>query len=150
MAPNFFVEAKGHDGSIPVATCQACYDGALGARAMHFLQQFGTTGSNNSPAYYDNIAFTMTSAYHSGILGLYTTHPTSSRSNDDNPDHHHTDYVVMPLGKWVLNGSPEAYRQGTTAYRNASDLANQQRNRFIKLAKMSGMQLVSGSMLWIV
>ncbi|WEW55060.1 hypothetical protein PRK78_000488 [Emydomyces testavorans] len=31
MAPNFFLEAKGPDGSPAVATRQACYDGALGA-----------------------------------------------------------------------------------------------------------------------
>ncbi|KAL4873789.1 hypothetical protein BDV12DRAFT_182136 [Aspergillus spectabilis] len=106
MAPNSFVETKGHDRSIPVATHQACYEGALGTRAMHSLQQFGTTGNNNTPVYYDNNAYTMTSTYHSGILGLYTTHPTS----------------------------PEAYRQGIAAYRNARDPAEEQRNRFIKLA----------------
>nr|KMM73034.1 hypothetical protein CPAG_09323 [Coccidioides posadasii RMSCC 3488] len=36
-APNFFLEAKGPDGSLAVATRQACYYGALGPEAcIHF------------------------------------------------------------------------------------------------------------------
>ncbi|KAH8430195.1 uncharacterized protein LDX57_007865 [Aspergillus melleus] len=41
ITPNFFVEAKGHSGSRPVLKRQALYDSALGARAMHSLQQYG-------------------------------------------------------------------------------------------------------------
>ncbi len=37
MAPNFFLETKGPDGSAAVAKRQACYNGALGARGMHSL-----------------------------------------------------------------------------------------------------------------
>jgi hypothetical protein len=33
--PNFFIEAKGPDGSAAVARRQACFDGALGARGFH-------------------------------------------------------------------------------------------------------------------
>ncbi|KAL1952989.1 hypothetical protein VTO42DRAFT_3785 [Malbranchea cinnamomea] len=42
MLPNFFLEAKGPDGSLAVATRQACYHGALGARGMHSLQSIPT------------------------------------------------------------------------------------------------------------
>ncbi|CAH0033329.1 unnamed protein product [Clonostachys rhizophaga] len=35
MVPNFFLEVKGPKGTSGVATLQACYDGALGSRAMH-------------------------------------------------------------------------------------------------------------------
>ncbi|KAL2870697.1 uncharacterized protein BJX67DRAFT_390487 [Aspergillus lucknowensis] len=125
IAPNFFIEVKGHDGSILVATRQACYDGALGARAMHSLQQFGNRD-------YDNNAYAMASTYHAGCLGLYTIHPTRSRLNDD-PDHR-TDYVMTQVGQWALHGSSETYKQGLTAYRNARDLAKEQRDRFIKQA----------------
>ncbi|KAH8429985.1 uncharacterized protein LDX57_007657 [Aspergillus melleus] len=41
ITPNFFVEAKGHCGSPYVLKRQALYDSALGARAMHSLQQYG-------------------------------------------------------------------------------------------------------------
>jgi hypothetical protein len=34
IMPNFFLEAKGPDGSLAVAGRQACYDGALGARGI--------------------------------------------------------------------------------------------------------------------
>jgi hypothetical protein len=37
MAPNFYLEAKGLDGSAAVARRQACYDGAIGARGMQSL-----------------------------------------------------------------------------------------------------------------
>lgn len=34
MAPNLYLEAKGLDESAAVASRQACYDGAIGARGM--------------------------------------------------------------------------------------------------------------------
>jgi hypothetical protein len=37
MAPNFYFEAKGLDGSAAVARRQACYDGAIGARGLQSL-----------------------------------------------------------------------------------------------------------------
>ncbi|EFW14297.1 hypothetical protein D8B26_007044 [Coccidioides posadasii str. Silveira] len=66
MAPNFFLEAKGPDGSLAVATRQACYDGALGARGMHSLQTY-----RQDKLTYDNNAYTITSTYHGGQLKLY-------------------------------------------------------------------------------
>ncbi|KAL4920202.1 hypothetical protein BDW62DRAFT_209327 [Aspergillus aurantiobrunneus] len=92
IAPNFFIEAKGHEGSIAVARRQATYDGALGARAMHPLQQFGHENSNSVPTDYDNKANTVASTYHSGYLGLHVTHATRARFNN-NPDHC-TDYPM--------------------------------------------------------
>ncbi|KKK16555.1 hypothetical protein AOCH_004572, partial [Aspergillus ochraceoroseus] len=131
MAPNFFIEVKGHAGSMLAARGKACYDGALGARAMHSLQQFGNESSTNMPANYDGNAYTMISVYQSGFLSIYATHPTSSRSNS--PDNH-PDYVMTQLGQWALSGDPETFQQGITAYRNARDLAQEQRNEFIKQA----------------
>ncbi|KAL4866855.1 hypothetical protein BDV12DRAFT_198719 [Aspergillus spectabilis] len=137
IAPNFFVEVKSHDRSLPVATRQACYDGALGARAMHSLQQFGNRNRNDTTtttlAYYDNNTYTITSTYHLGTLGLYMTHPTQSRSNNNKLDRH-TNYVMTQAGQWALHGSPETFQQGITAYQNARDLAKEQRDRFIERA----------------
>jgi hypothetical protein len=73
MLPNLFLEVKGPDGSLAVAGRQACYDGALGARAMHSLQSFGA-----SEPVYDRNAYTVTSAYHGGTLKMYTTYPAKS------------------------------------------------------------------------
>ncbi|KMP02026.1 hypothetical protein CIRG_02165 [Coccidioides immitis RMSCC 2394] len=40
MVPNFFLEVKGPDRSLAVATQQACYNGTLGAQGMHSLQSY--------------------------------------------------------------------------------------------------------------
>lgn len=132
VAPNFFVEAKGHTGSIPVAKRQACYDGALGARGMHALQQYGQEGSSSQPGNYDNNAYAITSTFHAGTLGMYATHPIRSTDNND-PDRH-TDYVTTQVGQWALHGDPETYQRGLGAYRNGRDLAKELRDGLIRQA----------------
>ena len=103
IAPNFFVEAKGHDRSFAVLRLQALYAGALGARGMHFLQQYGrghgieqpnssTRHSDNrtrSDYDYDNQANTITCTFHAGTLGIYATRPIKSKSKG-----RPTDYVM--------------------------------------------------------
>ncbi|KAL4881560.1 hypothetical protein BJY04DRAFT_188352 [Aspergillus karnatakaensis] len=125
VAPNFFIEATGHYGSVPVAIRQACYDGALGARAMHTLQQFADGGRCR----YDNKAYTIVCTYHMGQLGIYVTHPTESRNQGRS-----TDYVMTQVWRWSLDVSPELYQQGLAAYRNARDLAKEFRDDFIRQA----------------
>ena len=123
-APNFFLAAKGPDGSLAVAGRQACYDGALGARGMHSLQLYG----QDKPAY-DNKAYTITSIYHGGTLKMYTSHPTQSTSPGGRPE-----YYMNQLNTWGMTGNAETCRQGTTAYRNARDWAKEQRDEAIKRA----------------
>ncbi|KAL4958950.1 uncharacterized protein BDV14DRAFT_194195 [Aspergillus stella-maris] len=113
IAPNFFFEAKGHAGSIPVVKRQACYNGALGARGLQSLQQHGHENSSKQP--------------NDGNLGLWAHHPTRSA----NPDRQ-SDFVMTPIGKWSLDGSPESYRQGLAAYRNARDYAEGLRDDIIQ------------------
>jgi hypothetical protein len=135
--PNFFLEAKGPDGSLAVAGRQACYDGALGARGIHSLQSFGT-----SKPVYDNNAYTIESIYHGGTLEMYTTHPTESQ----NPNRR-SEYHMNPLRGWLLTDSADSFRQGAGAYRNARDWAMEQRNRLIQdandKAQSMSMQTVS-------
>ncbi|GKZ23968.1 hypothetical protein AbraIFM66951_010220 [Aspergillus brasiliensis] len=125
VAPNFFVEAKGQNGSVPVIIRQACYDGAIGARAMHSIQQFSKKGGKR----YDNKAYTITCTYHAGVLGIYATHPTRSKNND-----RRTDYVMTRVGHHTLVGTPKSYQQGLDAYRNARDLADEYRDGIIRQA----------------
>jgi hypothetical protein len=40
ILPNFFLSLKGPGGTSAVAVLQACYDGALGATAMHNLLSY--------------------------------------------------------------------------------------------------------------
>lgn len=124
--PNFFTEGKGPDGSAAVATRQACYDGALGARAMHSLQMYGV---ENSKERYDNNAYIITSTYHNGNLKMYTAHPGPS----ENPSLS-TEYHMTQVGGWDLTGSSEQFRQGAGALRNARDWAKEKRDELIAVA----------------
>ncbi|OJD24959.1 hypothetical protein ACJ73_03671 [Blastomyces percursus] len=124
MAPNFFLEAKGPDGSLAVATRQACYDGALGARGMHSLQSY-----QQDELTYDNNAYTITSTYHGGTLKLYTTHLSEPRGPGCRPE-----YIMTPLRSFSLTDTYDTFRQGLAAYRNARDWTKEMRDEFIAVA----------------
>ena len=123
VAPNFFLEAKAAKGGADVAKRQACYDGAIGARAMHSLQSY------KQEPIYDGNAYTVTSTYHAGTgtLQMYTTHLT--QSIDGTPECHMTQ-----VKGWALTSDPDTFRQGATAFRNARDWAQEQRDGFISAA----------------
>ncbi|EFR03429.1 hypothetical protein MGYG_06426 [Nannizzia gypsea CBS 118893] len=124
MAPNFFLETKGPDGSLAVATRQACYHGALGARGIQKLQSY----KQDEPGY-DNNAYTITSTYHGGQLKLYTTHPIAPRESNEHPE-----YIMTQLNAWSMVGNIDGFRQGASAYRNARDWAKERRDGFINSA----------------
>jgi hypothetical protein len=122
VVPNFFMEAKPPKGGADVAKRQACYDGALGARAMHKLQSYG----QDEPVY-DGNAYTISTTYHDGTLKMYTTHPTAGPGNS-------TEYHMTQLRSLALTDTPDSFRQGATVFRNAIDWAQEQRDRFISAA----------------
>ena len=122
IAPNFFLAAKGSDGSSAVTGRQASYDGALGARGMHSLQSYGQEKS-----IFDKNAFTITSIYHDGQLKMYTSHSSQSASPGDQRE-----YFTNQLNTWGMTGNIETFRQGATAYRNARDWAKEQREEAIR------------------
>ncbi|RDL30681.1 uncharacterized protein BP5553_10026 [Venustampulla echinocandica] len=124
ISPNFFLAAKGPDGSLAVARRQACYDGALGARGMYSLQSYG----QDKPTY-DNNASTITSIYHGGTLKMYTSHLAQSNGPGRQPE-----YYMHQLGTWGMTGSRGACVDGVRAFRNARDWAREQRDEAIKLA----------------
>jgi hypothetical protein len=124
IAPNFFLAAKGPDGSLAVAGRQACYDGALGARGLHSLQSYGKDETVS-----DNKAYTITSIYHGGQLKMYTSHPTQPTGPGGRPEYHMTQ-----VNAWSMTGNPETFRKGAAAYRNARDWAKEQRDEAIKQA----------------
>ena len=82
MAPNFFLEVKGPDGNAAVATRQARYDGAIGSRAMHSLQNYG-----REEPQYDGKAYTFSSAYHNGLLQLFVHHVTAPTTTGGRPEY---------------------------------------------------------------
>ncbi|OAT04133.1 hypothetical protein BDBG_16191 [Blastomyces gilchristii SLH14081] len=126
MVPNFFLEAKGPDESLAVATWQACYDGALEARGMHTLQSYQQDRSRST---YDNSAYTLMSIYHGGTLKLYTTHLTEPEGPGHCPE-----YIMTQLNTWGMTGNLETFQQGACAYRNARDWAKEKRDEFIRTA----------------
>ena len=138
IAPNFFLEAKGPDGSAAVAKRQACYDGAFGARGMHSLQSYG-----QDKATYDNNAYTITSIYHggTGLLQMYTSHPTQPISPGGRPE-----YCMTQLGAYAMTHNRETFRQGATVYRNARDWTKEQRDEAIKQTNERAFDSQSGTL----
>jgi hypothetical protein len=124
IVPNFFVEVKGPEGSGAVMLRQARYDGAVGTRAMHSLQNYG----REHPVY-DGKAYTYSSTYHggTGTLHLYAHHSTVPTTPGGQPEYH-----VNQLRAYALTSDRETFVQGATAYRNLRDLAGQHRDTFIR------------------
>ncbi|KAF1993298.1 hypothetical protein P154DRAFT_527867 [Amniculicola lignicola CBS 123094] len=123
IAPNFFLAAKGPDGSLAVAGRQACYDGALGARAMHSLQSYG----QEEPVY--DKASTITSIYHGGTLKMYTSHVAQPKNPGGRPQYHMTQ-----LRSFALTDTRDTCVAGLQAYRNGREWAEEQRNEAIRQA----------------
>lgn len=122
--PNFFTEVRGPDGSAAMAITQACYDGALGARAIHKLQ------SLRQEPICDNNAYTITSIYYDGTLKIYTIHSTQATDLEDSHE-----YYMTQLGAFsTTDTNPETFRRGVGAFRNARDWAKEQRDRLIAAA----------------
>ncbi|KAL5409511.1 hypothetical protein PMIN04_011020 [Paraphaeosphaeria minitans] len=123
IAPNFFLAAKGPDGSIAVAGRQACYDGALGARGMASLEEYGQGGPHYGTAH------TISTIYHGGQLKMYTNHLVQPSSPGGRPKYHMTQ-----INTWGMTGNADTFRQGVSAYRNVRDWARKRRDDLIRQA----------------
>jgi hypothetical protein len=126
VAPNFFLEAKAPRGGADVARRQACYDGAYGARAMHSLQSYG----EEEPVY-DGNAYSYSSTYHAGTgtLQLYAHHVTAPTPPEGQPEYHMTQVRVFSM-----TSDRDVFVRGATTFRNARDIAQGHRGRFIQAA----------------
>lgn len=124
VLPNFFLEARGECRHVKKR--KACYDGALGARAMESLQSFG-----QAKPIYDGNAYTITSTFHrdDGSLTIYATHLTQPEDSKIEASYHMTH-----VWSFSLLDSPEAFRMGAAAFRNARDWAMEQREKFLSVA----------------
>lgn len=130
---NFFLEAKGPDGTLSVASRQSCYNGALGARGMLSLQSYGQPEPE-----YDNKAYTISSIYHGGMLKMYTSHPIPPRTPEGKPG-----FVTTQIKTWGLTGDADTFRQGASAFRNARDWAKEQRDNAIQQANERAKRVAS-------
>ena len=124
IAPNYFVEAKSPKGSAFVASNQACFAGAAGARGIHSLRTYG----ERQPKY-DNNAYNLSATYHSGTLKIYSHHVSLPHGSGTQPE-----YYMHQLNGWLLTANKEALIQGITAFRNARSWTAAQRNTAINCA----------------
>ncbi|KAL2262699.1 hypothetical protein VTK26DRAFT_406 [Humicola hyalothermophila] len=124
VAPNFFLETKAPRGGADVAQRQAMLDGAIGARAMHVLQNY----SKEKPAY-DGNAYTYSSTYHAGTLTLYVHHATPPTVHGGRAEYHMTQ-----VNAFAMTSDRDTFVRGATAFRNARDNAQKHRDSFIQAA----------------
>ncbi|VUC33273.1 unnamed protein product [Clonostachys rosea] len=129
MAPNFFMEVKGPKGTVEVAQRQARYDGAIGSRAMHSLQNY------NKEESYGRKPSVFSSVYQGGTLQLFAHHMTAPTTPEGRPEYH-----MIQLDTWGMTGNIDTFRRGATAVRNVRDLAKRYRDRFIQEANARGSQ----------
>ena len=119
--PNFLGEHKGPDGSMRVKGLQATTYGAFGARAMLMLQNY-----DNPIPKFDGKAYTFTTTFHCGYLGIYATYPSAPTMPGGPLQYHQT--LVNTYG---LHGSIETFQNGAAAYRNAKEWCKEQRDRMV-------------------
>lgn len=124
ILPNFFLEAKGPDGLASVASRQARYFGAIGARSMHHIQNYRQKNS-----FYDDNAYAFSSTYHYGLLALYAHHLTAPATPGGRPEYHMTQ-----LKSFALPSDLETFIRGVTAFRNLRDWAKRCRDKLINAA----------------
>ena len=124
IAPNFLREDKSAKGRADVAQNQAMHDGAVGARGILRLQNYG-----NSTMVFDGNAYTVSSTYLDGQLKMYATHPGPAANDAGEPQ-----YYMTQLDTYALTGNMNGFRSGVSAYRNAREWAQQQRDDLIASA----------------
>ena len=122
-AGNFFREDKSAKGRADVAQNQAMHAGAVGARGIFHLQNYG-----NATPVYDGNAYTIASTYHpgTGTLQMYATHPSQPASAGGDPQ-----YYMTQLRAYAMTDTSDSFRHAASAYRNAGEWTQQQRDRFI-------------------
>lgn len=131
VAVNFYMEAKGPDGSAAVVKTQACYGAVHGVRGMNVVQ------TGHADPTYDGNAYTLSSTYHAGTgtLQLYVHHATSPTTPSGRPEYHMTQ-----LKGYALTSDRETFVAGATAFRNATELAQRYRDNFIAAANARASQ----------
>lgn len=136
MAPNVFLEVKGPEGSAAVATRQVRYDGAVGARCMHSLQNYRV----DEPQY-DNKPHTFSFTYQDGYLKKYSHHMTAPTTEGGRPEYH-----MSQLRSFGMTDMRSTFVEGATDLRNTLDLAETYRGNFIRdaNAKASQTRTVAG------
>ncbi|CAK7275501.1 hypothetical protein SEPCBS119000_006721 [Sporothrix epigloea] len=127
VVPNFFVEVAGRDRSPYVAELQSRYYGAIGARAIHSLQNYG----KQCPVY-DGKAKTLSVIICGRSLEIYAHHITAPAMKGYSPNYHMTMVESVSLHKNL-----DTFIKGVTAFRNCRKLAKQWRDELTATANFT-------------
>ena len=93
---------------------------------MHSLQKY----RRDSPIY-DGNAYTISCTHQDGQLKMYAHHPTKPTTPGGQPEYHMTQ-----LGAYAMTHSRDTCVEGLEAFRNGSEWAKEQRDRFIETANV--------------
>ncbi|KAK5202398.1 hypothetical protein LTR47_011785 [Exophiala xenobiotica] len=121
-APNFFVEGKSAQGRADVTKRQGQIDGAIGARAMHKLQNYRAAEPEH-----DNKAHSFSSTYHVGTSTLQHDPSSQASESPGEPRYH-----MIKLKGFDVTSDKETFVKGATA---AISETGQRRTDMISLTK---------------
>ncbi|WPH03591.1 Hypothetical protein R9X50_00647300 [Acrodontium crateriforme] len=123
-APNFFIEAKGPDGTLKVLDRQIMYDGAFGARAMFALQNYCRTGED---LIFDRKAYTMSVSINgAGDVAIFATHVEPSFIPGQKEE-----YFTTKVKTYDATSDMEDFKKALHAFRRARKFAAEQREILI-------------------
>lgn len=156
LCPNFIVHIKGPLGNSETANIQAAYDGALAARGMEALCLYGREDGEADGECEQGqaqpcgaTARTISCTFVDGVLRMYAVHrqprscdPSQSTRLDmvqevqkspESPSEA-AEYIMTPVGGWIMNMTRDGFRDGALAFRNGLDWAREQRDEAIRRA----------------
>ncbi|KAK7757164.1 hypothetical protein SLS62_000713 [Diatrype stigma] len=133
IVPNFFLEIKSPGGDAVVAGRQVLNNGAYGARAIHYLQQYGS----REPVY-DNKAHVFSATYQNGLLSLFAHHVTPPCRYSPNG---HPEIWMTEIDTYALRAHKTGFANGVAAFRNLRDKALQERIEIVQGANARHLEL---------
>ncbi|KAJ4286491.1 hypothetical protein N0V90_013191 [Kalmusia sp. IMI 367209] len=125
ILPNCFLAVKGKDGAVAVAERQAYYDGVIGARTIHDLEEYAAGKS-----IFDKKIKSISMTLINGTLTMYGTHVLGPSLRE----HPEVRYVVTKINRFVLDNDVFELHRAITAYRNALEWAEEIRDDAIQKA----------------
>ncbi|CAK7273137.1 hypothetical protein SEPCBS57363_005503 [Sporothrix epigloea] len=124
VVPNFFFEIAGTNNKLEAAELRARYHGAIGARAMTAMQNYG----KQAPVY-DGMAYTFSAVLSRNVLEIFAHHITAPTTAGGKPEYH-----MNSVSSTLLSENRDALIRGITAFRNCRDLAKRWRDDFAQAA----------------
>ena len=113
LAPNFFVEVKGRQGTNDVALHQASLDGAVGTRAVLSVESFGSDA-----IIYNDQAHCISITFDGDLLRIFSHHAARPARLGSKPR-----CYMYQLASYAMTSDRESFVAGAAAFRNARNFA---------------------------